>query len=171
MVLALSTLIALGGCGDPGGGGSFVGNKLDEAAESELASDYEFEPYPGSTWYGPNDEEIPDESNVINAITGPDHCDWESGVIMHVGWPLGHNASDISESRQYVRDPKKVFPPGSTMTSFDDDVELPKGAENTGYRTEFMELWLDPNDNSAAYLVFSGHVERWPRASEVIACA
>lgn len=76
-----------------------------------LAADYEFEPYPGSQWYAPDGEAVPKESGVINAITGPGHCGWESGVILHLGWPLGHEAVDSSESRQYFRDPKKVFPP------------------------------------------------------------
>ena len=94
-----------------------------------------------------------------------------SGVMMHVGWPLGHDAADISESHQYIRDPEKVFPQDDLMTTFGADVDLPKGAEYTGYRTEFMELWLDEDDNAAAYLVFADHVELWPRASDVIASA
>ena len=143
----------------------------DVTPSTDLASDYEFEPYPGSTWYGPGGEEIPEESNIINAITGPEHCEWQEGVMMHVGWPPGHDAADASESRQYFRDPKKVFPQFSLMTTYDGDVELPKGAEYTGYRTDFMELWLDEKDKAAAYLVFSDHVERWPRAKEIIACA
>lgn len=137
----------------------------------ELQSEFEFEAYPGSTWYSPDGGEVPDESNIINAITGPDHCEWESGVMMHVGWPLGHDAADISESRQYIRDPEKVFPQNHLMTTFVANVDLPKAAEYTGYRTEFMELWLDESDNTAAYLVFTDHVERWPRAGDVIACA
>lgn len=138
---------------------------------TELASDYEFEPFPGSTWYGPEGEEISEESNIINVITGPEHCKWQSAVMMHVGWPLGRDANNISESRQYLRDPNKVLPQEDLMTDFDDDVELPKTAKYTGYRTDFVELWLDGNDRAAAYLVFSDHVERWPRAKDAIACA
>ncbi len=138
---------------------------------SELSLNYSFEAYPGSQWYGPDGAEVPKESNVINAITGPAHCGWEEGVIMHVGWPLGRDAENISESRQYLRDPHGVFPQESVATAFDGDVNLPKGAEATGYRTDFMELWLDPEDDRGAYLVFADHVERWPRAKEIIACA
>ena len=143
------------------------------AAQSpiELESTYEFEPYPGSRWYDPNGEDVSEGSNVINAITGPDHCNWESAVMMHVGWPLGHDASDISEARQYLRDPEGLFQNGMLMTTFEANVELPKGATYTGYQTEFMQLWLDSKDHTAAYLVFDDHVERWPRAQEVIACA
>ena len=138
---------------------------------NDLVSDFDFEPYPGSQWYGPDGDEVPMDSNVINAITGPDHCDWQSGVMMHVGWPLGHDAADISESRQYFRDPESVFPHKGFMAKFGEDVKLPREAEDTGFRTDFMELWLVPGDDTAAYLVFSDHVERWPRSKEVVACA
>lgn len=140
-------------------------------AETELANEYEFEPYPGSRWYGPDGNVISQDKNIINAITGPDHCDWQSAVMMHVGWPLGHDADDASESRQYLRDPEGVFPQTALMTSFEPNVQLPRGARYTGYRTDFMELCLDRDDNTSAYLVFADHVEGWPRAGEVIACA
>ena len=168
--LLVIALIALAACGpdssepqavDSGGG----------VPATELDSDYEFEPYPGSTWYGPDGDEIPEESTVINAITGPDHCNWEAGVMMHVGWPPGHDAADISESRQYFRDPENVFPQDDFMTSYKGEVQLPERAEYTGFRTHFMELWLDEKDDTAAYLVFADHTERWPRADDVIACA
>lgn len=153
------------------GGEDQVPTTTGRSPSSPLASDYEFEPFPGSTWYGPDGEAISRDTNIINAITGPDHCDWESGVMMHVGWPLGRDAADISESRQYIRDPEKVFPQGNLMAEFEADVELPNKAKYTGYRTDFMELWLDRDDRAAAYLVFADHVERWPRASDTIACA
>ncbi len=145
--------------------------QVDSEASTELSADSDFQPYPGSRWYDPNGERVPFESNVINAITGPGHCDWESGVILHLGWPTGHDAADISESRQYLRDPERVFPEESLMSTYDADAEAPKSADYTGYRTDFMELWLDPRDGSAAYLVFSDHTERWPRAKEPVACA
>ena len=135
-----------------------------------LRSDFEFEAYPGSQWYGRNGEPVPEESEIINAITGPEHCDWESGVILNLGWPLGQDASDSSESRQFFRDPQRVvFPKGSLRAAFDPNVDLPVTAQNTGYQTEFMELWLDPNQDSAAYLRFAEHAERWPRGDD-IAC-
>ncbi len=143
----------------------------DGPAETELETDYEFEAFPGSRWYGPDGKEISQEANVINAITGPEHCDWQSAVMMHVGWPLGHDAADISESRQYLRDPEGVFARGGLMSTFDANVELPPSATYTGYRTDFMELWLAERDDAAAYLVFADHVERWPRAEQPIACA
>ncbi len=144
---------------------------MEGVAETELETEYEFEAFPGSRWYGPDGEEISQEANIINAITGPEHCDWQSAAMMHVGWPLGHDAADISESRQYLRDPEGVFERDSLMTTFDADIDLPPRAEYTGYRTDFMELWLAEKDDAAAYLVFADHVERWPRAEQPIACA
>jgi hypothetical protein len=156
--VALSILFALVGCA-PG---------VIEP-DAPLSADVDFEPYPGSQWYDPDGRPVPKESGVINAITGPDHCDWEDGVMLHLGWPPGHDAADASESKQYFRDPERVFPQGSLVGRFDGDVELPEPAEDTGYRTEFMELWLEPEDHSAAYLVFANHTERWPRGKD-IAC-
>ena len=136
-----------------------------------LERNYEFEPYPGSRWFDPDGGEIPDESGVINAITGPDHCEWQSSVFLHLGWPLGHDAGDSSESRQYLRDPQGLFPGEQLESNFDGDVDLPRGAEFTGFQTDFMELWLTPQDGAeAAYLVFADHTERWPRATDPIGC-
>lgn len=168
--LLVGALIALVACGSDTTGPRSV-DAAGDAPSSRLETDYRYEPYPGSQWYGPDGHEVPMESNVINAITGPDHCDWEGAVIMHVGWPPGHDAADASESRQYLRDPERIFPRGSLMTRFDPDVELPERAEYTGYRTDFMELWLDKKNDKAAYVVFADHVELWPRAGEIIACA
>ncbi len=166
--LVIIGLVTLAACG-PG----TTEPSSPEASQGRISleSDYEFEPYPGSQWYGPDGEEVPKEASIINAITGPDHCNWEAGVMMHVGWPLGHEAADASETRQYLRDPERVFPQRSLMTKYDADVELPKRAEYTGYRTDFMEFWLDEKGDTAAYLVFADHVELWPRAADTIACA
>jgi hypothetical protein len=142
---------------------------LDESGVRVLSSDYEFEPYPGSTWYGPDGEPIPEDTNIINAITGPEHCGWESAVMMHVGWPPGHDASDASESRQFIRDPGGVIDEGFAKR-LGLDVMLPQSADNTGFRTDFTELWLIPKDDDNAYLAFDDHTERWPRAFEVVAC-
>lgn len=139
-------------------------------AGAALESDYEFEPYPGSRWYGPDGEPISEKTNIINAITGPDHCNWESAVMMHVGWPPGHDAADASESHQFIRDPEGVIDK-KLAARFENDVTLPTAAENSGYRTDFMELWFDANDMDSAYLLFADHTERWPRANEVVACA
>ena len=135
-----------------------------------LQPESQFEPYPGNTWYGP-DGPIPAESGIINVIQGPEHCAWDSAALLHVGWPIEHDAADASESRQFVRDPQGVLPQDSLMSKFDDSAILFGGAEYTGYRTDFIELWLFPQDDTGAFLMFADHVEWWPRAEEPIACA
>ena len=169
--LLCAALLVLSACSTPSEPADKGVDAPKEPSSARLDTSYEYEPYPGSVWYDPNGDEVPEETNVINAITGPDHCDWEAGVMMHVGWPVGRDAEDISQSRQFIRDPKKVFPQESLMTTFDENAEVPGSAMNTGYRTDFMELWLDPDDHTAAYLVFADHAERWPRAKDPIACA
>ena len=172
--MLVTLLILLAACGPTPNGSPRVEPAAapddGPASESPLARDYEFEPYPGSRWYAPDGSVVPDRSNVINAITGPDHCEWQAGVMMHLGWPPGHDAKHSGEARQYLRDPEGVFPQYALMTPYDGAASLPDGAEYTGYRTDFMELWLDPDDHKAAYLVFADHVERWPRTSDTIAC-
>jgi len=134
--------------------------------DAPLAEEVVFEPYPGTQWYGPDREPVPEKSDVINAISGPEHCDWDSGAILHLRWPP---KDDSAKLRQYFRDLEQVFPQEGLLAKFDADVELPDSAEETGYRTDFMELWLDSANDSVAYLVFADHVEQWPRGED-IAC-
>ena len=141
------------------------------AAESALVADFEYEGYPGSQWYGPDGEEIPKKAEIINVITGPDHCEWQTAVMMHVGRPLGDPAKDSTESDQYIRDPERVLPQEPLLSNLDLDARPPDEAEFTGFHTDFMELWLDREDDTAAYLVFADHVERWPNTKDAIACA
>lgn len=160
-------LLALGACAssapeaDP--------DAVSKEATGALSSEYRYEEFPGSRWYGPDGEPVSHETNIINVITAPEHCGWERAVMMHVGWPPGHDAADVSESRQFLRDPENVIG-FDAMTTFDGDAELPRDAEFTGYRTDFMKLWLSRANQSAAYLEFADHVERWPRAKDVVAC-
>ena len=171
MAVVCVSLTFLVGCESekvPAGSVSDTGGR---AAETELVADFEFEDYPGSQWYGPDGEKIPKKAEIINVITGPEHCEWQSSATMHVGQPLGDPAADSTESDQYIRDPERVLPQGPLKSKLELDARLPNGAEFTGFRTDFMELWLDPTDDSAAYLVFAQHVERWPKARDVIACA
>jgi hypothetical protein len=49
---------------------------------------------------------------------------------------------------------------------------LPSDAQFTGYRHVTDELWVSNGDvGDAVYLVRGGAVERWPRASELLAYA
>jgi hypothetical protein len=135
--------------------------------DAPLSADVDFEPSPGSQWYDAEGQPVAKDSGVISAFTGPDHCGWEDGVMLHLGWPLGQAPEDAPKTKQYFRDPKRVFPQGSLVGRFDGDVDLPEAAEDTGYRTDFMELWLEPEDDSAVYLVFADHTERWPLGKSI----
>lgn len=139
-----------------------------EIPSEPLTEEYSFEPWPGSQWYGPDGDEIPMEGRTIDAYTGHEHCDWQSSVLLQVGKRSGLHAGP-NDPRVYVRDPEGIFTE-QLLTSFDDNVAMPDVAQNTGYRTDFMELWLDPSDEKAAYLRFHDHAERWPLSDGSIGC-
>ena len=112
------------------------------------------------------------DEDVLNVIQGPQHCDWQSSLWLHLGWPPGTAAGSMRNKRQYVRDPEGVLPPESTRPSLDLDTRLPPEARPAGFRSDEAELWFGPDRGSrAVYLRFVGHVERWPRSREIVACA
>lgn len=52
------------------------------------------------------------------------------------------------------------------------DTMLPDGATDTDYRNGNVELWLGPaGGDEAILLVFSDPTERWPRSTQIVACA
>jgi hypothetical protein len=122
--------------------------------------------YPGPAWEKDDRSIDPEE---LNTVAGPDHCDWQSVVMMHLGWPLGTVARTVEQSRQFIRDPDGSIEGfrGQLMTS----VELPTDARYTGYHLDELELWLSPSEPDGVYLRIGNDVERWPRADPVIACA
>ena len=63
-----------------------------------------------------------------------------------------------------------MFRDRATASAFDPDAELPTGAVDTGFRQGTTELWVDPPDRSAIYLVSEGSVERWPLDPEPTLC-
>lgn len=125
------------------------------------------EPFPGPTWMKDGQ---PVNGRELNSIAGPDHCGWQSAVIMHLGWPLGTVSESAAEIRQFIRDPAGVMDVG-LRDRLARHVTLPANARDTGYRHQELELWLSPSEPDAAYLRVGGDVERWPRAEPVIACA
>ncbi len=139
-----------------------------------LDSDFTFEPYPGSQWFGPQGPVDPDDG-TINVIRGPEQCGWETAALLHVSWPLGSTHRDDPELRQYVRDPDAVLPQDQLMSTYDPSRQLWGGFEYSGYRTDFMEVWIqsfdEDGDADGAFLMFANHVEWWPRAEEPIACS
>lgn len=121
-----------------------------------------------NAWVDARGERVPDL--VTSTYRGDEHCEWQSAVFLHLGWPLG-TAEKVSSGRQYVRDPEGLFPEDITV-SLDLDATLPPDARYTGYHQGEVQLWV--NDSEAAeavYLVRGEHVERWPRTTDIIACA
>lgn len=95
---------------------------------------------------------------TITSRRGPAHCDWESVTFLRL------------EQRQYVSDPRGVLDGVEFVIPFDDDVELPADATDTGYRRDGRQLWISA-DGSIAYLVAGNRVEAWPSSIDPVACA
>lgn len=146
-------------------GGFTIGTSTPKATVVEYFSPPS--PYPGPTWT--KDGRAVD-GQELNSIAGPDHCDWQSAVIMHLGWPLGTVSRSSAEVRQFIRDPDGVIDP-SLRNRLAIAIDLAADATDTGYRNGDLELWLSPSTPDAAYLRVGDDVERWPRADPVIACA
>ncbi len=56
------------------------------------------------------------------------------------------------------------------LATYGEDVDLPRDADDTGYRHGDRRLWLAA-DRGAAFVITSDGVERWPPAKEPIGCA
>jgi hypothetical protein len=101
---------------------------------------------------------------IVTDIQGPEHCEWQSARMLHV-------EEDGVLIGQYLRDPEGVFGNAGLLETYDEGVELPDDATDSGYRSpEGFELWFTASDR-AAYVVTPDGVERWPRAEEPIGCA
>jgi hypothetical protein len=106
-----------------------------------------------------------DTGAVVTDIAGPSHCGWESARLLH----LTH--ADGTLDRQYVRDPLGVLPAGSLLGRYEEGVEPPPDAFDSGYRAEGgLQIWFTESD-TALYVIGPDGTERWPRADEPIGCA
>ncbi len=167
LVLVGLSLALLTACATPSTGPAEVPPAT--AGATRTVADY-FSPaqaFPGPTW---TKDGRPVDGRELSSIAGPDHCAWQSAVILHVGWPLGTVAQTSAESRQFVRDPDGVLDP-VLRDALAVHVALPADATDTGYRNQELELWLSPSEPDAAYLRVGDDAERWPRADPVIACS
>src|SRR5687768_5656519 len=63
--------------------------RADGTSDPPAVAGEPFAPYPGSQWYGPDGRPLPMEEEIINVITGPDHCEWQSAAMLHTTWPPG----------------------------------------------------------------------------------
>jgi len=68
-----------------------------------------------------------------------------------IGTPLG--------TSHQVESPARIY--GATEGAIDRDAQLPTSASPSGYRQGDYELWMVDADQSALFLVYPDHVERW----------
>lgn len=109
-------------------------------------------------------------AGVVSVIRGPEHCGWDSALLLGVGWPLGTNAVATTDLIEFVRDPDGVLP-GRKQGSFAAHVQVPDDAVFSGYQKGELQLWLpSANPPGEAYLVLGEMAERWPAVDEAQAC-
>ncbi|CAN5889087.1 hypothetical protein BH20ACT7_BH20ACT7_11990 [soil metagenome] len=124
----------------------------------------------GARWTAADGQTVTEE--VVNVIRGPEHCDWQSSVWLHLGWPPGTKARTVADVRQYVRDPRGVLPRPVKGGTLSVDIRLPPEAEPVGFRSGQAELWFGSDRGAEVlYVKLPDRVERWPRSREAIACA
>lgn len=100
--------------------------------------------------------------------TGRPEC-LESVVVLYLGWPLGTRTSYKSDAgREYARNRGGY---ADTVMPFRENVGLPAGARDTGYRLGDIELWIWGDARQSVFLVDGDDVELWPRLEDQIGCA
>ena len=123
-------------------------------------------------WLDTDDEQVSELIvSTYHPDPGGDHCEWDSVVLLHLGWPPGTAAEFRSGSeRQYVRDAEgELEAPGRSPLELDS--ELPPDVEYTGYHSGELQLWISASEaTEAVYIVRPEHVERWPRSRRHIFC-
>ena len=144
-------------------------SSCSEPPSGDTVADYFAPPdaYPGPTWQRDGADVANSE---INSIAGPEHCEWQDAVLMHIGWPLGTRASDARRARQFIRDPEGVIDPAAAKMSLQ-VAQLPVDAQDTRYRLGDLEVWSSPSESQAIYLRVGADVERWPRVDPPTGCA
>lgn len=128
-------------------------------------------PYPGFVWTRNGAALQPGE---LNTIAGPDHCQWQTATLLHIGWPPGAVATELSGARQYIRDPKGRLSEVASLRGarFERSVTLPADAKPTGHKLGAIELYVSPSDQDQwIYLASPSDTERWPRSDPPIGCA
>ncbi len=109
-----------------------------------------------TVWLDSDNARVP--TSIVTSAPGDEHCDLESVTFL------------TFDNRQYISDPEGLFKDTELNAPFDDNVDLPADATDTGYHRDGRQLWVSP-DRSIAYLVADDHVEAWPTATTPIGCA
>jgi hypothetical protein len=108
----------------------------------------------------------------LTAAAGPSHCGWDSTTFLEIGWPPGTQATNSSQQRQYVRDPRGIINTTHKLGNWSKNPVLPRDAFDTGYRYGALRLYFAPSDEeSYAYLVAPRDSERWPRSDPPTLCS
>jgi hypothetical protein len=113
---------------------------------------------------------------VMEVTQGPTHCGWGRLVFLLISLPLGTEVPGgfMSDPRtkMFVRLSTTGDLPASYFAStFDGSATLPANARDTGYHRNGWHLWVvDRAIDRAVWLVHDDTVERWPAATESIAC-
>lgn len=130
---------------------------------AELPARYDSDSF-YEVWADATGKRVP--TSLVRSFAGPEHCDWQDITSLYVG-PDPHPDEYLRDTTGELAD--------ALRTSYAADVKLPADAEDTGYQRDDRELWLQPGDPDAAYLVSVGDasgVERWPAAKpRGIGCA
>lgn len=173
-VIAILTGCAADRASDGGRPSNAVGNPRQCAAQEGSVNDVAREPdwrqYADYLpWTSPDGCLV--RIDVLADRPGPEHCGWQSARVIITGIPIGAQYSTESNAANYVRDPEDVFGDPATASAFDPAAGLPDGAVDTGFRLATTELWADPADASAIYLVSGTSVECWPLDPDPAGCA
>lgn len=137
------------GPGPKPGGWTVVGLRACDPAE--------FAPAAGITgalstvWLDGNDRRV--NTTVLSEIVGPEHCGWESTIWLRLDGAL------------FIRDPRGVLR-ADTVGAYEAHATLPRTARSTGYHDAGRIIWRVPTDADSIYVVSTGGVERWPRATD-----
>lgn len=162
VVLALVAFAALGWRAN------LLGVRTERPLGSVATAFDQTPPHPGYTWTREGREVSQFE---LVTIAGPGHCGWESATFLFVGWPSGTVATDGSQSRQYIRDPRGVIQ-GPFRVLLERDVKLPSDVKPTGHKLGAIELFLSPSDEDRwIYVAGPSNIERWPRSDPKTLCS
>lgn len=155
LFLTVALVLLLAGCGGGSVENVFGGERPEPSVWDE-------------SWADRRGDAVPEL--VVSTGRGPAHCDWQSVVFLHLGWPLGTDEK-MGPARQYVRDPKGLLS-DYIVVPLDLEARLAADAKYTGYHLGDVQLWVSKREaRKAVYIVRGDRVERWPRTKEVIACA
>jgi hypothetical protein len=112
-------------------------------------------------WVDPSGNQVGPE--LLRTVRGPgEHCGWESAVFLFIGRSGQVQGIPSDWNDQFIRDPDDLFA-GKLAARFEVDVEPPADAEDTGYSSSSLDLWIAHSDTSAVFVRAGGTFERWPR--------